>query len=568
VLVPGALLDNRYEILAPLAEGGMGAVYRARRMLLGDEVAIKVVRQDAADAIARDRFLRESRIAARLRHPSIVSILDFDMPVGDDPYLVMELLSGPSLRDEIAARGRLEVDDVQRIMPGICAALYAAHSHGIVHRDIKPANIVAHEYEPGERVYKLVDFGVANLRQSTIETRLTTGHQFVGTAAYAAPEQISGREVDARSDIYALGVVLYEMLTGQMAFAGNDLMAIVTAQMTGEVPDVLRVRADLPPWIAAVVRKAMAKDPEARWNSAAELAEALCPDAAPPRAGRTAAAGSQLARTYDVQERIGGGRLASDIYRGVHRALGHPVAIRILRPESHPNWDAARERFLREAKALQVSHPSVINVRDYGEGPEGVYLVTDYIEGPSVRTLLQQEGRIAWPRLQPLLRQLLEAVRLLHRRSAFICGLSPEIMRIRQPETPDDQAQLMISTAGIWSAKDLLATLHEDTVRGLSIEDVELRYVAPELLTGGTVDARSDVFTIGVLAYEMATGQVPFDGATMPHLLGRMLIGAAAPPESIAPDLPPHVSAAILRALKPAPADRFATIAELTRALG
>ena len=567
MLVPGDLLDNRYEILAPLAEGGMGAVYRARRTLLGDEVAIKVVRQDEVDRDARDRFLRESRIAARLRHPSIVSILDFDMPAGGDPYLVMELLSGPSLRDEIAARGRLEVADVQRIVPGVCAALHLAHSHGIVHRDIKPANIVAHEYEKYERVYKLVDFGVANLRQSTIETRLTTGHQFVGTAAYAAPEQISGREVDARSDVYALGVVLFEMLTGQMAFAGRDLMAIVTAQMSGPVPDALRERPDLPPWIAAVVRKAMAKDPAERWTSAAELADALCPDLTPTRVGAASSGASQLARTYDVQERVGSGRLASDVYRGVHRALGHPVAIRILRPGSHPNWEAARERFLREAKALQVSHPSVINVRDYGEGPEGVYIVTDFIEGSSVRALLQEEGRIPWPRLQPLLQQLLDAVRVLHRRGAYVCGLSPEIMRIRQPETGDDQPQLLISTAGIWSAKDLLATLHENTVRGLSIEDVELRYVAPELLTGGNVDARSDIFTIGVLAYEMATGGVPFDGATMPHLLGRMLIGMTADPRAAAPDVPPEVSDAVMRALKARAEDRFQTIRELSAAL-
>jgi serine/threonine-protein kinase len=243
------------------------------------------------------------------------------------------------------------------------------------------------------------------------------------------------------------------------------------------------------------------------------------------------------------------------------------VAIRILRPGSHPNWEAARDRFLREAKALQVSHPSVINVRDYGEGPEGVYIVTDFIEGPSVRTVLREEGAIPFPRLQPLLQQLLDAVRVLHRRNAFICGLSPEIMRIRQPETPEDQPQVMISTAGIWSAKDLLATMHEQTLRGVSIEDVELRYVAPELLTGGTVEARSDIYTIGVLAYEMATGRVPYDGSSMPHLLGRMLIGAAADPRTLAPDLPPHVSDAIMRALKPSPADRFASVRELGSAL-
>ena len=146
MLSPGDLIDNRYEILAPLAEGGMGAVYRARRTLLGDEVAIKVVRGDYGSRAAGERFLRESRIAASLRHPSIVSILDFDMPPGGEPYLVMELLSGPNLREEIDARGRLELADVQRILPGICAALQLAHSHGVVHRDIKPANIVAHQY--------------------------------------------------------------------------------------------------------------------------------------------------------------------------------------------------------------------------------------------------------------------------------------------------------------------------------------------------------------------------------------------------------------------------------------
>jgi serine/threonine protein kinase len=572
------VLDDRYEILAPLAAGGMGAVYRARRLLLGDDVAIKVVLH--ADPSARERFLRESRIAASLRHPSIVSIYDFDMPPGGEPYLVMELLSGPSLRDELAERGRMQPADVARILPGICAALQLAHSHGVTHRDIKPANIVAHEYEPGRRVYKLVDFGIANLRQSTIETRLTAAHEFVGTVAYAAPEQISGREATPRTDVYALAAVVYEMLTGRVPFGGGDLLSIISAQLSGDAPRASASRPDLPAWLDDVIARGLAKDPAARWPSAAALGVALVPSdamtaAAPAPKPAPAAEARGVDTIYEVGDRVGPGRLGSIVYRGVHRVLGHPVAIRILRSESHPNWEAVRERFLREARALQVAHESIIQVRDYGEAPGLVYLVTDLIEGSSVRALLTREGALPWARLRPLLDQLFDAVRHLHRRQALICGLNPDIMRIRAPQPMADAAagdepeaeRLLISTAGIWSAKDLLATLHDRTLRGVAIEDVELRYVAPELLTGGTVDARSDIYTIGVLAYEMATGRMPFDGQSMPELLGRMLAGAPTDPRLFVPDLPESFAAAVLRALRPAPADRFASARTMQRAL-
>ena len=550
----------------------MGAVYRARRRLLGDEVAIKVVLNDATELSARDRFLRESRIAARLHHPSIVSIFDFDMPPGGEPYLVMELLSGPSLRDEIDARGRLDVEDVQRILPGICSALELAHSHGVVHRDLKPANIVAHEYEPGRRIYKLVDFGVANLRETTVETRLTAAHEFVGTVAYAAPEQVSTREVDGRADVYALAAIVYEMVTGQRPFPGRDLLAIIAAQMSGEVPRPSALRPELPAWLDEAVMKGLAPNASDRWATASDFGAALSsrPEASPSAAG---ASTNALQAIYEVGERLGPGRLGSSVYRGVHRALGHPVAIRILTVDAHPNWPAARERFLGEARALQVPHASIIQVRDYGEAPGLVYLVTDLIEGPSLRTALA-EGPLPWPRLAPLLAQLFDAVRQLHRRQALICGLSPEIMRIRpaRPGTASDvddeeTERLLISTAAIWSAKDLLATLHDTTLRGIAIEDVELRYVAPELLTGGAVDVRSDVFTIGVLAYEMATGRVPFDGASMPELLGRMLAGTTPDPRTVVADLPEGFALALLRALGPAPAGRFESVRAFYRAI-
>ena len=176
---------------------------------------------------AHDRFFRESRASARLRHPYIVSILDFNVDDEDHPFLVMELLNGPSVKDEIATKGRMTVAEVQAIVPSFCTALQFAHDLGIVHRDLKPANIVAHEFAPGQRVYKVVDFGLANLRD-TDETRLTGPHEFLGTIAYASPEQLTGAAIDSRSDVYSLGAVVFEMLTGRVPFSGPDAMAILT----------------------------------------------------------------------------------------------------------------------------------------------------------------------------------------------------------------------------------------------------------------------------------------------------------------------------------------------------
>ena len=572
MLSPGDVIDGRYEILAPLAEGGMGAVYRARRILLGDEVAIKVVRPDLINSTARDRFLRESRIAARLRHPGVVAIFDFDMPEDAQPYLVMELLNGPSLRDEIAAKGRLDPNDVQRILPPLCAALDLAHANGIVHRDIKPANIVAHDYPDGGRVYKIVDFGIANLRQSTDDGRITGAHQFLGTVAYASPEQLTGPDVDARSDIYSLAVVIFEMLTGRAPFETADMLAAVGAKLAHGAPGLRAIRPDVPRWLDAAVARGLATQAADRWQTMREFGAALCtPDAATDARESPSSDETSLADTYQVGQLIGPGRLGSEVFHGVHRALAHPVAIRILRSDA-PAWSAARARFLREAKALQIAHPSIIQVRDYGEDPGYVYLVTDFIHGRNVRRFLQDHGPISWERLAPMLGQLLEAARVVHRRKALLCGLNPEIMRIREPDPADDMStdegeRLMISTGGISRAQDLLATLHERTLRGVALDDLELRYVAPELLTGGAVDVRSDVFTLGVLAYEMATGAPPYDGASMPELLGRMLAGTPRPPREVQPDLPAAAADAILRALSPRPADRFATVADFAKAL-
>lgn len=563
MLTAGQILDERYEIIAPLAEGGMGAVYLARRTLLGDEVAIKVVRAEQTGPGPRERFFRESRACARLRHPHIVSILDFNVDHEEHPFLVMELLNGRSLRDEIAALGRLPLSEVQDVVVQVCGALQFAHDAGVVHRDLKPANIVAHEFAPGQRVYKVVDFGLANIRESG-DTRLTGPHEFIGTVAYAAPEQLTGAVVDARTDVYSLGAVVFEMLTGRSPFSGTDAMAVLNAHLNAPVPRLTDVQPDLPAWVDLAVGRALAKNPDERWQHISDFGAALAPgDSATTTSVRRAAPAPGLLATYDLGERVGPGRLGSDVYRGRHRALGHPVAIRILRRSGQRNWDGIRARFLREAQSLQVSHPSVIQVRDFGEESDLVYLVTDYIEGASLRELMTAEGPFPWPRLRRLVSQFVDAARAVHRRKGLLCGVGPDTLRVT---TDDEGERLMISSGGIWHASDLLATLQDQTLRGIGLADVELRYVAPELLTGRAADVRADIFTIGVLTYEMATGALPYDGASMPALLGDMLRDRPADPRTRQPSLPDSAAEAILKALRAEPEDRFASVVEFGEA--
>jgi eukaryotic-like serine/threonine-protein kinase len=562
VLSVGQILDGRYEIIAPLAEGGMGAVYRARRILLGDDVAIKVILSGAEGPGPLERFVRESRACAQLRHPNIVSIFDYNADDPKQPFLVMELLSGPSLKDELAENGLFKIEDLQRIVPPLCSALAVAHSSGIIHRDLKPANVVAHAFADGERVYKIVDFGVANVRQQTDDTRLTGSHQFIGTVAYASPEQLTGGLVDARSDVYSMGAVIFELLTGRLPFEGDDPMLVVSAHLSKAAPSPTSVRRELPSWVDVAVGRALAKNPADRWPDMMALGQAMAGPEVVRASGLSKVSWGGLLGTYDIGDALGPGRLGSTVYRGVHRALGHPVAIRILRGGTDRD-EAVRARFLREARTLQVAHPSIIQVRDYGQEGDLVYVVTDYIDGPSLRQVLVECGALPWDRLARLVAQVLEAAHVLHRRKGLLCGLTPDIMRIA---TDEDGERLMISSAGIWQAQDLLGTLHEQTLRGMGLVDAELRYVAPELFTGRTADVRSDIFTLGVLIYEMATGALPFDGATLPELLGKMLGGAVRDPRELQPSLPEMAAAAIRTALQTSPEQRFASARELSNA--
>src|SRR5688572_11660222 len=269
----GAVIDNKYRVDAVIGQGGMGAVFRAWDLRLERPVAIKVVRADLlGDPDSRARFRRESQIVARLQHPSIVTVFDYGTLPDGAAYLVMEFVPGEDLRHLIKREGRLTIARTAELLSGICAGVESAHKSGIFHRDLKPENILLPESGTGPKV---LDFGVAKLTTTSNTTdggTLTAGGTIVGTPAYMSPEQLRGHTVDARSDVFSLGVMAYEMLLARLPYGGGSFIDIGLKQAEGE----LQVEtADLPPALAQVIRRAIAYQKEKRPSSPLAFASDL-----------------------------------------------------------------------------------------------------------------------------------------------------------------------------------------------------------------------------------------------------------------------------------------------------
>jgi hypothetical protein len=283
-LAPWAL-GGRYWLRARLAAGGMGAVWVADDAVLGRQVAVKVLGEAlAGDGLAAERLRREARAAARLGHPGVARVLDLGED-GGRPYLVMELLRGESLAGRLARAGALPPAEAARVVAAAADALEAAHRAGIVHRDVKPGNVFL--TRDGE--VKLLDFGIA----SASNEAALTGGDLIGTAAYLAPERVLGHDATPAADVYALGVLLYELLAGRPPFAADSRMALAMAHVHARPVPLPEAAPSVPPSLAAACEQALAKDPAAR-PSAATLAALLRSTAAttppPPTAGPTAAA--------------------------------------------------------------------------------------------------------------------------------------------------------------------------------------------------------------------------------------------------------------------------------------
>lgn len=333
----GRVFDQRYELRAVLGQGGMGTVYRGWQLSVDREVAVKVIHPKLASIrdVAK-RFLREAHLASRLNQPNIVNVYDFGQSDDGILYLVMELLRGRALSDDLAARRPLPLRRVTAIAAQICDALEDAHNHGIIHRDLKPHNIILLAEPPGRDLVKILDFGLAKSLIQNTTSLVTQTDALLGTPAYMSPEQILGKPIDPRADLYSLGCILYQMASGRQPFRGDTLNAVLGMHLYNAPPTLPE---SVPPSLATLIARLLAKDPEGRLATAALVRAAVTSistskNAAIPELAQRAPSSIAPAARLHRMLRVAAIAIATVVIAVITVAL---------RPARHADWRTAAE---------------------------------------------------------------------------------------------------------------------------------------------------------------------------------------------------------------------------------
>ncbi len=276
-LNPGELIQSRYRLIRLLGSGASGAVWAARNELIDRDVALKVMRPEVAeDAVALQRFFNEAKASGRVRSPSIVEILDLGQAEDGSPFLVFELLEGEGLDEKLRREGTIQPEVMLEMLVGVARALETAHAQGIIHRDLKPANLFVTRGPTGALIAKILDFGISKVFDMGRNFSLTRTGTVVGSPAYMSPEQAAGREdIDGRADIWSLGVVMYEALTGTLPHQAANYNQLMVRILTQDCEPVIARKADLPQSVSAIVDACLKKERDERTRDAGVLANQM-----------------------------------------------------------------------------------------------------------------------------------------------------------------------------------------------------------------------------------------------------------------------------------------------------
>jgi serine/threonine protein kinase len=525
----------------------MGVVYRARQTRLNRVVALKMVLTGAsAGPEGLARFRAEAQAIARLDHPNIVRVYEAGEHRGL-PYFSMDLVEDGSLKDLLAARP-LPARDSARVVEALARAAHHAHQHGIIHRDLKPANVL---WKAGLPL--LADFGLA--KRLDRETGLTASGAVLGTVAYMAPEQADGKAgtVGPRTDVYGLGAVLYELLSGRPPVQGETWLEALAQLLHGEPPPPSRLRPDVPGELEAVCLRCLEKDPARRYPSAEALADDLARflDGEPP-AAQALAEWDRHERWaphvgYEILELLDCG-WAGFLYKARQSRLNRLVALKVL-----ASWDQAGRtelaRFHREAEAMaRLQHPNVVQVFDFGEYRGLPYFSMEFLGGGNLIGLFaagppppRQAARLVEP--------LARAVHHAHQQGVVHGDLKPGNVLLTTTGTPKVASFAVASRlGGGWAA-----------AKGRSPFGRLASYQAPEQVEGrlDRVGPATDVYGLGATLYWLLTGRPPFLGETLEQTREMVRSGGPVPPSHLRPGVPAGLEAVCLRCLERDPGRRY-----------
>jgi serine/threonine-protein kinase len=602
----GLILRDKWRLERLLGVGGMASVYLARHEI-GRYDAIKILHEQYADnAGVRARFEREARAVNHFRHPGAVEIRDIDTTEDGSPFLVMEYLEGEPLQERLR-RGTIPMEQLLEIVSDVLDVLGAAHDQRIIHRDIKPANIFL--LEDGR--VKVLDFGIARMREAAGTGTLTEEGAMLGTGGYMPPEQILGEEIDRRADLFAVGATMFRIISGRRVQQANSHSDLLVRMATEPAPRLGTVAPNAPEGVCKIVDLALAFDPEGRYPDAATMQQdvrAVQMGEPPPyasaifagdldaadtarraaRAGRESSSrggrtqlrsrprvsaaermeGRVVNGRYRLDSLIGKGGMGA-VYAATHLEADHQVAIKLVLSHLASPGSSTPGRFRREASATaSLDSENVVRVIDADVDEEGVpFLVMDLLEGRDLERWLDQVRPLAQDAAARVFVQACRGVAAAHQKGIVHRDIKPANLFLSKRS----DGELVVKVLDFGLAKQ---RSREETSTQASLTETggvlgTPRYASPEQVKNAKlVDRRSDVWSLCMTMYEALSGLVPWNDC---EAVGEIIIAIAttdvAPLTEVAPWVDPALAAIIDKGLQRDPDARWQSATELLEAL-
>lgn len=539
---------GRYEINDVLGQGGMAEVYEAHDPVIGRSVALKIIRKKFSEDIRfKQRFRREANIIANLEHRAILPVYDF----GEDEstgqlFLVMRLMPDV-LNFRIERDGPILLEETSLILNRLAAALAKAHSREIVHRDIKPANILL----DSDGTTFLSDFGLAAFAAKIESSSVPSSYG--GSPFYMAPEQWMDGKVGAYTDIYQLGVTLFEMLTGQRPFPETDMFILQDRHINSMIPDARELNPKLPRNIQPILEKAMAKNPLDRYKTPLELADAVATLLRPEK----------IKNRYEIKEELQHGRLAV-VYLAHDPFKDREVALKIMKHKLIRNL-VFQQRFEQEKQiATSIQHEAVVPVYDMDQHNGKPYVAMRFMEGASLRDRLRKELASAKDKGTGF------SVEKVCQLAGHLAQGLDAIHQAGKTHGEVNLGNVLLDAAGNWHLSDFHMTFVAELTEAVLEQEAPLGYLpylAPEQWHGERPTPQTDVYQFGMMLFELFSGQRPFPDTSIDKLQNTIENEPLTKITTIKPDLPPQFDAILARAMAKTPQDRFVTAGEVVSRL-